>query len=104
MTVNLGNNTIGIARDEIQAAIKHIGWDRIRALERESGPIHGVFAALIGRAFIEVGNEADQYVGNLRPSGWSSFDYTAQYLVPSDCVARSTLKLKPIFDRAGPRS
>ena len=33
VTVNMGNDTISIARDEIAAAIEHIGWDRIRALE-----------------------------------------------------------------------
>ncbi|GJE88664.1 glycosyl hydrolase family 79 C-terminal beta domain-containing protein [Phanerochaete sordida] len=56
----MGNNTILIARDEIAAAIKYIGWDRIRA--------------------IELGNEADQYPGGLRPPGWSSYDYTAAFL------------------------
>lgn len=32
---NLGNDTISIARDQFAAHIKAIGWDRIRALERE---------------------------------------------------------------------
>lgn len=36
ITVNLGNDTVGIARDEIAAAIEHVGWDRIYALEREA--------------------------------------------------------------------
>lgn len=35
VTVNLGNNTIQLARDAIQAGIDHIGLDRIRAFERE---------------------------------------------------------------------
>ena len=35
VTVNMGNNTILLARDEIEAAIKYIGWDRIRAIERK---------------------------------------------------------------------
>ena len=35
VTVNMGNDTISIARDEIAAAIENIGWDRIRAFERK---------------------------------------------------------------------
>ena len=35
VTVNMGNDTISIARDEIAAAIQYIGWDRIRAIERK---------------------------------------------------------------------
>ena len=31
--VNLGNDTIQIARDELAAGIQHVGWERIRALE-----------------------------------------------------------------------
>ena len=34
--VNLGNNTIEIAREELLAAFKFIGWDKIRALECKS--------------------------------------------------------------------
>lgn len=34
VTVNMGNNTLSIARDEIAAAIEHIGTERIRAFER----------------------------------------------------------------------
>ncbi|KAI0259905.1 hypothetical protein BC834DRAFT_926115 [Gloeopeniophorella convolvens] len=58
--LNMGNNTISIARDELAAGIQYIGWDRIRALE--------------------LGNEADHYAGGSRPSGWASSDYTAQFL------------------------
>ncbi|KZV68175.1 glycoside hydrolase family 79 protein [Peniophora sp. CONT] len=57
---NLGNNTISIARDELAAGIEHLGWDRIRSLE--------------------LGNEPDHYGGGSRVSGWSSADYTAQFL------------------------
>lgn len=31
---NLGNNTVSIARNELAAGIEHLGWDRIRSLER----------------------------------------------------------------------
>jgi len=34
-SVNLGNNSLSIARDQVAAAIKFIGLDRIRAFERE---------------------------------------------------------------------
>ncbi|VDB95700.1 unnamed protein product [Peniophora sp. CBMAI 1063] len=57
---NLGNNTVTIARDELAAGIEHLGWDRIRSLE--------------------LGNEPDHYGGGSRVSGWSSADYTAQFL------------------------
>ena len=33
--VNLGNSSVEIAKGEIQAAIEHIGWDRIFAIERQ---------------------------------------------------------------------
>ncbi|KAF8509442.1 hypothetical protein JB92DRAFT_514731 [Gautieria morchelliformis] len=58
--VNLGNSSIDIARTEIQAAVDHLGWDRIYS--------------------IELGNEPDQYPGGIRPSNWSSLDYTTQFL------------------------
>ncbi|KAI0342826.1 hypothetical protein BDW22DRAFT_1357353 [Trametopsis cervina] len=80
-TVNLGNNTIEIARDEIAAAIKYIGMDRIRAFE--------------------LGNEADQYAGGLRPSGWSSYDYTAQYLGWTFILSNNLSLPKHIFQAGG---
>ncbi|KLO15240.1 hypothetical protein SCHPADRAFT_871320 [Schizopora paradoxa] len=58
--VNLGNSSVDIAQKEIQAAVKYIGWDRIYSLE--------------------LGNEPDQYAGNVRPAGWTSEDYTEQFL------------------------
>ena len=33
--VNLGNNSVEIAQNQIQAAIKYLGWDRIYSLERK---------------------------------------------------------------------
>ncbi|KAI0049736.1 glycoside hydrolase family 79 protein [Auriscalpium vulgare] len=60
INVNLGNETIKIARDELAAALEYIGWDRIRAFE--------------------LGNEADHYAGGSRPAGWASADYTAEFL------------------------
>ncbi|KAI0028990.1 hypothetical protein K488DRAFT_57383 [Vararia minispora EC-137] len=59
-SVNLGNATVSIARDEAAAWIEHISADRIRAFE--------------------LGNEADHYGGGSRPTGWSSADYTATFL------------------------
>ncbi|KAJ3478603.1 hypothetical protein NLI96_g9644 [Meripilus lineatus] len=58
--LNLGNNTLEIARDEMQAALEFLGSDRIRAFE--------------------LGNEPDHYPGGLRPRGWNSANYTAQFL------------------------
>lgn len=80
VSVNLGNNTIGIARNEIAAAINHLGWNRIRVLE--------------------LGNEADHYAGGSRPSGWSSSDYTAQFLGWTDVLSRN-LSLPPHIFQAG---
>ncbi|KAI0322577.1 hypothetical protein OF83DRAFT_651208 [Amylostereum chailletii] len=60
LSVNFGNNTIDIARNEFVAGIEYIGWDRIRSLE--------------------LGNEADHYGGGSRPSGWSSAGYTTEFL------------------------
>ncbi|EPQ54385.1 hypothetical protein GLOTRDRAFT_44058 [Gloeophyllum trabeum ATCC 11539] len=75
--VNLGNNTIQFARDEIQAAIKYVGWDRIRALE--------------------LGNEPDHFAGGSRPSTWSSSDYTAQFLGWTSVLSRNLSLPKDIF-------
>ncbi|CDO69226.1 Glycoside Hydrolase Family 79 protein [Trametes cinnabarina] len=55
-SVNLRNNTIGFAQAGIKAAIKYIDWDRLFAFE------------------------PDHYGGGSRPSGWSSADYTSQFL------------------------
>ncbi|KIJ37551.1 glycoside hydrolase family 79 protein, partial [Sphaerobolus stellatus SS14] len=79
--VNLGNNSINIAHDQIQASIAHLGWNRIYALQ--------------------LGNEPDQYAGGSRPSGWSSADYTAQFLNWTSALTTS-LKLPPhIFQADG---
>ncbi|KDQ57014.1 glycoside hydrolase family 79 protein [Jaapia argillacea MUCL 33604] len=78
--VNLGNNTIQYARDEIQAAIDYIGWDKIYALE--------------------LGNEADQYPPGSRPSTWASSDYTAQFLGWTSILSRN-LSLPPAIFQAG---
>lgn len=43
------------------------------------------------RVWILVGNEADHYAGNQRPSTWGSADYTAQYLVLKNFIAYSHL-------------
>ncbi|KAI0091215.1 glycoside hydrolase superfamily [Irpex rosettiformis] len=80
VTVNLGNDTITIAKNEIAAAVEHIGMDRIRAFE--------------------LGNEADHYAGGSRPSGWSSSDYTAQFLGWSSVLSRN-LSLPPHIFQAG---
>jgi hypothetical protein len=78
VSVNFGNNSIGIAHDEAAAGIKYIGMDRIRAfecknlkLDRRKHP-YGTF-------FL-VGNEADHYAGGSRPAGWSSASYTQSFL------------------------
>ncbi|THH15700.1 hypothetical protein EW146_g4813 [Bondarzewia mesenterica] len=68
-SVNLGNNNVSIARDELSAAIKYLGCDRIRA--------------------VELGNEPDHYAGGSRPSGWSSSDYTAQFLNWTDFLSHN---------------
>ncbi|KAF8588092.1 glycoside hydrolase family 79 protein [Ramaria rubella] len=78
--VNLGNNSIDIAQTEIQAAIDNLGWDRIYS--------------------IELGNEPDQYAGSSRPSGWTSADYTAQFLNWTTALTAS-LKLPPRIFQAG---
>ncbi|KAI0065099.1 hypothetical protein BV25DRAFT_1822212 [Artomyces pyxidatus] len=75
--VNLENDTIKFARDEIAAAIEHIGWDRIRALE--------------------LGNEADHYAGGSRPAGWASNDYTAEFLGWTAVLSRNLSLPKGIF-------
>ncbi|KAK7691054.1 hypothetical protein QCA50_006157 [Cerrena zonata] len=81
VTVNLGNNTIELARDEIQAAIEHIGLDRIRAFE--------------------LGNEPDHYPGGSRPRGWSEADYTAQYLGWSTFLTRNLSLPSHMFQAGG---
>ncbi|KAI0075812.1 hypothetical protein K474DRAFT_1663809 [Panus rudis PR-1116 ss-1] len=81
VTVNLGNDTVLIARDQIKAAIEHIGWKRIRALE--------------------LGNEPDHYPGGLRPQGWSSADYTAQYLGWTAFLTRNLSLPSHIFQAGG---
>ncbi|KAL5525513.1 hypothetical protein ACEPAG_6849 [Sanghuangporus baumii] len=58
--VNLGNDSVDIAQDQIEAGIDYLGWDRIYALL--------------------LGNEPDHYAGGSRPRDWSSADYTAQFL------------------------
>ncbi|TFK50028.1 hypothetical protein OE88DRAFT_1632314 [Heliocybe sulcata] len=75
--VNLGNNTVQFARDEIQAAVKYVGWDRIRALE--------------------LGNEPDHFAGGSRPSTWASSDYTAQFLGWTSVLSRNLSLPKDIF-------
>jgi len=78
--VNLGNNSVDIARDQINASITHLGWDRIYSLQ--------------------LGNEPDHYAGGSRPAGWSSANYTAQFLNwTSDLTA--SLKLPPHIFQAG---
>ncbi|EJD40230.1 hypothetical protein AURDEDRAFT_91104 [Auricularia subglabra TFB-10046 SS5] len=60
-SVNLGNNTVGFAQAGVKAAVEHIGWKRLFALE--------------------LGNEADHYSwGTTRPHTWASADYTSQFL------------------------
>ncbi|CAL1716179.1 unnamed protein product [Somion occarium] len=81
VTVNLGNDTIQFARDEIQAAIEHIGWKRIRAFE--------------------LGNEPDHYPGGSRPPQWSSSDYTAQYLGWTAFLSRNLSLPSHIFQAGG---
>ncbi|KZT29970.1 glycoside hydrolase family 79 protein [Neolentinus lepideus HHB14362 ss-1] len=75
--VNLGNNTVQFARDEIQAAVRYIGWDRIRALE--------------------LGNEPDHFAGGSRPSTWASSDYTAQFLGWTSVLSRNLSLPHDIF-------
>ncbi|TFY71156.1 hypothetical protein EVG20_g1847 [Dentipellis fragilis] len=77
VSVNLGNDTIKLARDEIAAAIQHLGWDRIRALE--------------------LGNEPDHYAGGQRPAAWSSSDYTAQFIGWTSVLTRNLTLPKGIF-------
>ncbi|KAI0667963.1 hypothetical protein C8Q78DRAFT_1051225 [Trametes maxima] len=80
-SVNLGNNTIGFAQAGIKAAIQHIGWDRLLAFE--------------------LGNEADHYGGGSRPRGWSSADYTAQFLGWTSFLTRNLSLPHNIFLAGG---
>ncbi|CDO76896.1 Glycoside Hydrolase Family 79 protein [Trametes cinnabarina] len=80
-SVNLGNNTIGFAQAGIKAAIKYIGWDRLFAFE--------------------LGNEADHYAGGSRPSGWSSADYTAQFIGWTSFLTRNLSLPHHIFLAGG---
>ena len=36
--VNLGNNSVDIAQEQIAAAIKYLGWERIYSLQRKQMP------------------------------------------------------------------
>lgn len=74
---NLGNNSVEIAQGEIIAAIEHLGWDRIYSLE--------------------LGNEPDQYAGNLRPENWTSLDYTNQFLNWTSILSEELNLFKHIF-------
>ena len=82
--VNLGNNSVEIAQNQIQAAIKYLGWDRIYSLERKVHDCCLEKSSLLNTYI--VGNEPDHYAGGSRPSGWSSQDYTDQFLV--SCIPR----------------
>ena len=77
--VNLGNNTIDIAENQIRAAIEHLGWERIFSLQCNSW----FFPSFVNLRLInfQVGNEPDHFPGGSRPRGWSSADYTNQFLV-----------------------
>ncbi|KAI0690173.1 hypothetical protein BC835DRAFT_1417993 [Cytidiella melzeri] len=81
VTINMGNDTISIAQNEIAAAMQHIGMDRIRAFE--------------------LGNEADHYAGGSRPSGWASSDYTAQFLGWTSVLTRNLSLPSNIFQAGG---
>ncbi|THH33202.1 hypothetical protein EUX98_g989 [Antrodiella citrinella] len=81
VTVNLANDTIDIARDQLAVHTKTIGWNRIRALE--------------------LGNEPDHYAGAQRPSTWGSADYTAQYLGWTTFLSRNLSLPSHIFQAAG---
>ncbi|KAF8760713.1 Glycosyl hydrolase family 79 C-terminal beta domain [Rhizoctonia solani] len=52
LDVNLGNDSVTIAQNQIEAGIKYLGWDRIFA--------------------IQLGNEPDHYCG-----GWTSANWTS---------------------------
>ncbi|QRW18868.1 glycoside hydrolase family 79 protein [Rhizoctonia solani] len=54
LDVNLGNDSVTIAQNQIEAGIKYLGWDRIFA--------------------IQLGNEPDHY------AGWTSAVFTAKFL------------------------
>lgn len=101
VTVNLGNDTIEIARDQLAAHIANIGWDRIRALEREYCIVSFLRPASTHMTSSSVGNEADHYAGGLRPSTWGSSDYTAQYLGWTTFLSRNLTLPKKIFQAAG---
>ncbi|KAF8680486.1 Glycosyl hydrolase family 79 C-terminal beta domain [Rhizoctonia solani] len=58
LDVNLGNDSVAIAQNQIEAGIKYLGWDRIFA--------------------IQLGNEPDHYTYS-RP-GWTSAVFTAKFL------------------------
>ncbi|EIM91232.1 uncharacterized protein STEHIDRAFT_48573 [Stereum hirsutum FP-91666 SS1] len=77
LSVNLGNDTISIARNQLAAGIENIGWDRLRALE--------------------LGNEPDHYPSGSRPSGWNSADYTAQFLGWTSVLTRNLSLPKGIW-------
>jgi hypothetical protein len=57
LDVNLGNNSVAIAQNQIEAGFKYLGKDRIFA--------------------IQLGNEPDHY----GRAGWSSAAFTATFLV-----------------------
>lgn len=81
---NLANSSVDIAQHEIQAAIQYIGWDRIYSIQRKWPSWFSVSHRPYSRAkpnHWPVGNEPDQYLGNQRPSNWTSTDYTDQFLV-----------------------
>lgn len=77
LDVNLGNNSIAIAQNQIEAGIKYLGWDRIFA--------------------IQLGNEPDHY----GRSGWSSQAFTDLFLNWTSTLTQA-LNLPPrIFQANG---
>ncbi|EUC53696.1 glycoside hydrolase family 79 protein [Rhizoctonia solani AG-3 Rhs1AP] len=77
LDVNLGNDSITIAQNQIEAGIKYLGWDRIFS--------------------IQLGNEPDHYS---RP-GWSSAAFTAKFLNWTSALTQSLNLPARIFQANG---
>ena len=78
--LNLGNSSVEIAEHELQAAIQHVGWDRIYSIECK----RTARLMFMSEKYLE-GNEPDQYAGSIRPANWTSEDYVTQFLVSTLC-------------------
>ncbi|CAE6455633.1 unnamed protein product [Rhizoctonia solani] len=79
LDVNLGNDSVTIAQNQIEAGIKYLGWDRIFA--------------------IQLGNEPDHYIYS-RP-GWTSAAFTAKFLNWTSTLTKSLNLPARIFQANG---